>query len=81
MKNKLKKLESKKRKNLNFYKYYKYKSTFLDHLYFLRENKQLELKIPLNLLLYISLFLFLKKNLEKILLKRAEKMLQTSCGD
>ena len=43
LKNKLKKLESKKRKNLNFYKYYKYKSTFLDHLYFLRENKQLEL--------------------------------------
>lgn len=42
-KNELKKLESKKRKNLKFYQYYKHKSTFLDHIYFLRENKQLEL--------------------------------------
>lgn len=42
-KNELKKLESKKRKNLKFYRYYKHNSTFLDHLYFLRENKQLEL--------------------------------------
>ena len=42
-KNELKKLESKKRKNLKFYQYYKHKSTFLDHLYFLRENKQLDL--------------------------------------
>jgi hypothetical protein len=42
-KNELKKLESKKHKNLKFYQYYKHKSTFLDHLYFLRENKQLDL--------------------------------------
>ena len=42
-KNELKKLESKKRKNLKFYQYYKYKSTFLDPIYFLRENKQLDL--------------------------------------
>ena len=42
-KNELKKLESKKRKNLKFYQYYKHNSTFLDHLYFLRENKQLDL--------------------------------------
>jgi len=43
LKNELKKLEAKKRKNLEFYRYYKHKSTFLDHIYFLRENKQLEL--------------------------------------
>lgn len=43
LKNELKKLEVKKRKNLEFYRYYKHKSTFLDHIYFLRENKQLEL--------------------------------------
>jgi len=43
LKNELKKLESKKRKNLDFYRYYKHKSTFLDHIYFLRVNKQLEL--------------------------------------
>lgn len=43
LKNELKKLETKKRKNLEFYRYYKHKSTFLDHIYFLRENKQLEL--------------------------------------
>lgn len=43
LKNELKKLEIKKRKNLEFYRYYKHKSTFLDHIYFLRENKQLEL--------------------------------------
>ncbi|MFK8059675.1 MAG: RteC domain-containing protein, partial [Polaribacter sp.] len=42
-KNELKKLESKKRKNLKFYQYYKHNNTYLDHLYFLRENKQLEL--------------------------------------
>ncbi|MDG2357721.1 MAG: RteC domain-containing protein [Polaribacter sp.] len=42
-KNELKKLESKKSKNLKFYQYYKNNSTFLDHLYFLRENKQLDL--------------------------------------
>jgi len=42
-KNELKKLELKKRKNLKFYQYYKYNNTHLDHLYFLRENKQLEL--------------------------------------
>lgn len=43
LKNQLKKLESKKRKNLSFYKYYKQENTFLDHVYFLRENKQLDL--------------------------------------
>jgi len=43
LKNQLKKLESKKRKNLNFYKYYKQENTFLDNVYFLRENKQLDL--------------------------------------
>jgi hypothetical protein len=43
LKNELNKLEVKKRKNLEFYRYYKHKSTFLDHIYFLRENKQLEL--------------------------------------
>jgi hypothetical protein len=43
LKNELKKLESKKRKNLDFYRYYKHKSKFLDQVYFLRENKQLEL--------------------------------------
>lgn len=43
LKNELKKLESKKRKNLEFYRYFKHQSNFLDHLYFLRENKQLEL--------------------------------------
>lgn len=43
IKNKLKKLESKKRKNLEFYRYYKQSSSYYDHLYFLRENKQLEL--------------------------------------
>lgn len=43
LKNELKKLELKKRKNLKFYQYYKHNSTFLDHLYFLRENKQLDL--------------------------------------
>lgn len=43
LKNELKKLESKKRKNLKFYRYYKHNSTFSDHLYFLRENKQLDL--------------------------------------
>lgn len=43
MKNELKKLESQKRKNLKFYQYYKHNNTYLDHLYFLRENKQLQL--------------------------------------
>ena len=43
MKNELKKLEAQKRKNLKFYQYYKHNNTYLDHLYFLRENKQLEL--------------------------------------
>tara|TARA_R100000789_G_scaffold93505_1_gene92710 strand:+ start:56 stop:898 length:843 start_codon:yes stop_codon:yes gene_type:complete len=43
LKNQLKKLESKKRKNLTFYKYYKQDNRFLDHVYFLRENKQLDL--------------------------------------
>ena len=42
-KNELKKLESQKCKNLKFYQYYKHNNTYLDHLYFLRENKQLEL--------------------------------------
>ena len=39
----LKKLESHKRKNIVFYKYYKQKGTVLDHIYFLRGNEQLEL--------------------------------------
>jgi hypothetical protein len=43
LKNELKKLEFKKRKNLDFYRYYKQKNDFLDHIYFLRENKQLEI--------------------------------------
>ncbi len=43
LKNELKKLESQKRKNLKFYQYYKHNNTYLDHLYFLRENKQLDL--------------------------------------
>lgn len=43
LKNELKKIESQKRKNLKFYQYYKHNNTFLDHIYFLRENKQLEL--------------------------------------
>ena len=43
IKNKLKKLESKKRKNLEFYRYYNQNSGYYDHLYFLRKNKQLEL--------------------------------------
>ncbi|MEN8857372.1 MAG: RteC domain-containing protein [Flavobacteriaceae bacterium] len=43
LKNELKKLESEKRKNLKFYQYYKHNNTYLDHLYFLRENKQLDL--------------------------------------
>jgi hypothetical protein len=43
LKNELKKLESKKRTNLKFYRYYKHNSVFLDHIYFLRVNKQLEL--------------------------------------
>lgn len=43
LKNELKKLESQKRKSLKFYQYYKHSNTYLDHLYFLRENKQLEL--------------------------------------
>jgi len=42
IKNELKKLESKKRKNIDFYRYIKQKNKFLDHHYFLRENKQLE---------------------------------------
>ena len=42
-KNELKKLESKKRKNLEFYRYYKQNCEYYDHFYFLRENKQLEL--------------------------------------
>lgn len=43
LKNELKKLENKKRNNIDFYGYYKHNSNFLDHLYFLRENKQLDL--------------------------------------
>lgn len=43
LKNELKKLESQKRKNLKFYQYYKHNNTYLDYLYFIRENKQLEL--------------------------------------
>jgi hypothetical protein len=43
LKNELKKIESKKCKNLKFYRYYKHNSIYLDHLYFLRENKQLDL--------------------------------------
>ena len=43
LKNELKKLENKKRNNIDFYGYYKHNNNFLDHLYFLRENKQLDL--------------------------------------
>lgn len=43
LKNELKKLEQQKKKNIDFYSYYKHNSNFLDHLYFLRENKQLDL--------------------------------------
>lgn len=53
LKNELKKLEAKKRKNLEFYRYYKHKNTFLDHIYFLRENKQLEL-FSTNISIYLD---------------------------
>ena len=43
IKSKLKKLESQKRKNLQFYRYYKHGETFLDDKYFIRGNDQLEL--------------------------------------
>ena len=39
----LKKLERQKRKNIAFYRYYNQQKEALDHLYFLRENKQLDL--------------------------------------
>lgn len=53
LKNELKKLESKKRNNIDFYGYYKHNSNFLDHLYFLRENKQLDL-FSTNLSVYLD---------------------------
>lgn len=43
IKNELKKVESKKRKNIEFYRYINQKKEFLDNCYFLRENKQLEI--------------------------------------
>lgn len=43
LKSKLKKLESQKRKNIHFYRYYKQDEIFLDDKYFLRGNEQLEL--------------------------------------
>lgn len=43
LKSKLKKLESQKRKNIHFYRYYKQGESFLDDKYFLRGNEQLEL--------------------------------------
>lgn len=43
LKSKLKKLESYKKKNIHFYRYYKQKEDFLDDKYFLRGNEQLEL--------------------------------------
>lgn len=43
LKSKLKKLESQKRKNIHFYRYYKQDESFLDDKYFLRGNEQLEL--------------------------------------
>lgn len=39
----LKKLESKKRKNIAFYKYYNHQKIALDHVYFSRKNLQLDL--------------------------------------
>lgn len=39
----LKKLESKKRKNISFHRYYKQNATVLDQIYFLRGHEQLEL--------------------------------------
>ena len=38
IKSELKKLESKKRKNISFYRYYKHSETVLDDKYFLRGN-------------------------------------------
>lgn len=49
----LKNLERKKRKNLEFYKYYKRRATFLDHIYFIRENGQLFL-FDVNVLAYFD---------------------------
>jgi hypothetical protein len=43
IKNELKKIEGKKRKNIKFYRYIKQKGFNLDNCYFLRENKQLEI--------------------------------------
>lgn len=43
LKSKLKKLESHKKKNILFYRYYKQGEEFLDDKYFLRGNEQLEL--------------------------------------
>jgi len=43
IKENLKKLESQKRKNIQFYRYYKQDESFLDDKYFVRGNEQLEL--------------------------------------
>jgi hypothetical protein len=43
IKDELKKLESKKRKNIAFYKYYNHQKVALDHVYFFRKNLQLDL--------------------------------------
>jgi len=43
IKSKLKKLEAQKKKNIQFYRYYKQEESFLDDKYFLRGNEQLEL--------------------------------------
>ncbi len=43
IKSKLKKLESQKRKNIQFYRYYKQDESFLDDKYFVRGNEQFEL--------------------------------------
>lgn len=43
IKNDLKKIEAKKRNNIQFYKYYKQGNSVLDHVYFSRNNQQLQL--------------------------------------
>lgn len=53
LKRELKKIESKKRRNLEFYRYYKQGSVCFDHIYFLRENKQLEI-FDTELSIYLS---------------------------
>jgi hypothetical protein len=43
IKNELKKIEAKKKKNIKFYRYIKEEGIYLDNNYFLRKNKQLQL--------------------------------------